>query len=318
MQTVEQLKNLTGGCIPSQLNGTEYKYSAVAKNSLNTSELPLSFRLWSSGVKNQVDKGTCVAHALTSLKEIQDYYDTKSLEKYSTSWIYLVRQNGQYRGSGMMIKEAMTNLKDIGVVPYSMLPGNIEYSDGTLIGYHSDRNEEMKKEAKKHRINSYVMANNTNDIKKALYYDHSPVVIGVSIYESFYKTQVNGIVPNPKVSSETLYGGHAMIIIGWIKIGKKEYWVVQNSWGETWGDNGYCYLEIDKFPINEIWTSVDIEDYPCNLTDIEGRWSQDVIEKCVRAGLIDGFEDNTFRPTEPMTREQVCSVMWKMLDKVTK
>lgn len=315
---IEHLKKLTGGCVPSDLNGTEYKYGAVVRNSNQDPEFPVSFRLWTSGVKNQVDKGTCVAHALTSMKEIQDYYDTKSLEKYSTSWVYLVRQNGQYKGEGMKTKEALANLKNVGVVPYSMLPGNIEYGDGLIMGWKASMDQEMLAEAKKHRINSYVLTNSADEIKKALYNDHSPVVIGVSIYESFYNTKENGIVPLPNQSTEALYGGHAMLIIGWITINAKQYWVVQNSWSENWGDNGYCYLQIDKFPIDEMWTSVDIEDYPCNLTDIEGRWSQDCIEKCVRAGLINGFEDNTFRPTEPMTREQMCSVMWKMLDKVAK
>lgn len=314
----EKLKKLTGGWIPSEMNGTEYKYSTVSKNSKNTAELPLSFRLWTSGVKNQVDKGTCVAHALTSLKEIQDYYDTKSVEKYSTSWIYLVRKLNQYKGEGMIMKEALSNLKDTGVVPYSMLPGNIEYSDGKVVGYKASADEEMQKEAFKHRISSYVLTTSKDDIKKALYYDHSPVAIGVNVYESFFDTDDNGIVAIPDEASETLYGGHAMIIIGWITIGSTEYWVVQNSWGETWGDNGFCYFDINKFPIREKWTSIDLEDNPCNLIDIQGRWSQEYIEKCVRAGLITGFEDNTFKPTDAITREQFCTVMWKLLDKVTK
>jgi C1A family cysteine protease len=318
MQTIEQLKNLTGGYIPSKMNGTEYTYRAITTNSRKKEELPVSFRLWTSGVKNQVDKGTCVAHTLAALKETQDYYDTKSVEKYSTAWIYLVREMNQYKGEGMMIKEAMANLKNIGVVPYSMLPGNVEYDDGALMGYKASVNEEMKEEAKKHRIESYVFSTNKDDIKKALYHDHSPVAIGVYVYESFYDTDSSGIVPIPDEQRENIYGGHAMLIIGWINIANKEYWVVQNSWGETWGDNGYCYLEIDKFPINEMWASIDLADYPCELTDISEHWAKDYIEKCVRAGLINGFEDNTFKPDEPLTRAQMSTIIWKMLDKVTK
>ena len=315
---VKELKNLTGGYIPSELNGTEYKYSTVVKNARNITDLPLTFRLWTSGVKNQVDKGTCVAHAMSSMKEIQDYYDSKSMENYSTSWIYLMREDNQYQGSGMYIKEAMANLKKYGVVPYSMLPGNIEYTDGVAISKKYKNDAAMLTEAQKHRINSYVMTKSKTDIKEALYYDHSPVVIGVLVYESFYNTQSNGIVPIPNVAKEDCYGGHALLITGWITIGNKEYWVVQNSWGENWGDNGFCYLEIGSFPINESWTSIDLADYPCNLTDIENHWNKEIIEKCVRAGLINGFEDDTFRPDEPLTRGQFCSVVWKILDKVAK
>lgn len=316
---IEELKNLTGGYIPSELNGTEYTYSnVIAKASRNIAELPLSFRLWTSGVKNQVDKSSCVAHAISSMKEIQDYYDTKSIEKYSTSWIYLMRDADQYQGSGMYIKEAMANMKEYGVVPYSMLPGNIEFSDGKAIINKYKNNSIMKEEAKKHRINSYVMTRMTDEIKQSLFYDYSPVVIGILVYESFYNTKSNGIVAVPDTLNENYYGGHALLITGWVTIGDKEYWVVQNSWGENWGDNGFCYLEIKKFPIQELWTSIDLEDYPCNLTDINEHWNKEIIEKCVKSGLINGFEDNTFRPDEPLTRAQFCSVIWKMLDKVTK
>lgn len=317
MSNIEQLKQLTGGWIPSPLDGTEYKYSAVTRNASQTENLPLSFRLWTSGIKNQVSVGSCVAHAVASMKETQDYYDTKATEEYSTSWIYLMRQINQYKGEGMYIKEAMANLKNIGVVPYSVLPGNISYEDGSRIISNSNNNTQMKEEASKHRISSYVMAKTEAEIKRAIYHDKSPVVIGVTVYESFYNTSSDGIVPIPNVS-ERIYGGHAMIITGWITIGNKDYWVVQNSWGEDWADNGYCYLEINKFPIDEMWASVDIADYPCNLTDINGRWSQEYVEKCVRAGLITGYEDNTFKPESFITREEFCTALWKMLDKVTK
>jgi len=33
---------------------------------------------------------------------------------------------------------------------------------------------------------------------------------------------------------------HAVKIIGWGSIEKKPYWLVENSWGEDWGDHGYA------------------------------------------------------------------------------
>jgi len=43
-------------------------------------------------------------------------------------------------------------------------------------------------------------------------------------------------------SKQTL-GGHAVKIVGWGHEGEKFYWTVQNSWGPTWGENGFFRIE---------------------------------------------------------------------------
>ena len=39
-------------------------------------------------------------------------------------------------------------------------------------------------------------------------------------------------------------GGHAIRIVGWDKTGDIEYWVVANSWGSSWGRNGYFHMKM--------------------------------------------------------------------------
>lgn len=69
-----------------------------------------------------------------------------------------------------------------------------------------------------------------------------PVVIGVSLYESFESEEVEktGIVPMPDPENEGISGGHCMYAVGYGQ--KPGYFTVANSWSEEWGDKGYCYI----------------------------------------------------------------------------
>jgi C1A family cysteine protease len=68
-----------------------------------------------------------------------------------------------------------------------------------------------------------------------------PVVIGISVYESFESSAVarTGRVPMPK-RGEKVVGGHCMYAVGYGQ--KKGTFTVRNSWARDWGDKGDCYL----------------------------------------------------------------------------
>lgn len=46
----------------------------------------------------------------------------------------------------------------------------------------------------------------------------------------------------------------------------------------------------------------------------ETRWSKEAIDFCVEKGLLVGFEDGTFRPTEYVTREQMAIILQRILN----
>jgi C1A family cysteine protease len=69
-----------------------------------------------------------------------------------------------------------------------------------------------------------------------------PVVIGISVYESFESDAVaaTGTVPMPDEATEQLLGGHAVLLVGYDDATSR--WLVRNSWGDTWGQAGYFTL----------------------------------------------------------------------------
>lgn len=308
--------DLVGGCLFKKDDGLLWKYSSVCQSADIDQEYPMHFRLWTSPVKNQNTKQTCVSYALSTMKEIQDYYDTMTKVNYSTSYIYLLRQNAQTTGDGMYIDIALDNMRVRGNVPYEMMPDNLDIDEGKAIAKKAYTDEKLLTEGRKHCIANYAKVETINEIKYSLFVKHSPVPIGIKVFDSFMKVTASGIVNMPNEETEKYRGGHCMLIVGWTRIGHKNYWVVQNSWGTDWGDNGYCYMPMNYSAIVEMYAVFDVEDYPVNLTDINGRWSEDVITKCVRAGIINGFPDGTFKPTNPLTREQLCAVAYNILKKI--
>jgi C1A family cysteine protease len=50
---------------------------------------------------------------------------------------------------------------------------------------------------------------------------------------------------------------HAVTVVGWGVIGVSEYWIIRNSWGSRWGEqghirvliNGKCNITFDSYPI---------------------------------------------------------------------
>ena len=69
-----------------------------------------------------------------------------------------------------------------------------------------------------------------------------PIVFGIMLYESFMSDSVarDGMVPMPQVTEKPV-GGHAMLIVGTTDT----HFIVRNSWGQGWGDGGYCYIPHD-------------------------------------------------------------------------
>ncbi|XP_020268121.1 zingipain-2-like [Asparagus officinalis] len=43
-------------------------------------------------------------------------------------------------------------------------------------------------------------------------------------------------------SNRHIQGSHAMVIVGYGEDNGINYWIVMNSWGEEWGDEGYCRI----------------------------------------------------------------------------
>ena len=78
-------------------------------------------------------------------------------------------------------------------------------------------------------------------------YRHGPIVVAMnSAPLSFYK---GGVLTKESIQcyiekcSDIDNPDHSVAIVGWGAEDSTEYWIVQNSWGENWGEQGFFRIE---------------------------------------------------------------------------
>ena len=75
-----------------------------------------------------------------------------------------------------------------------------------------------------------------------------PILIAITVWDSFENGGVNGLLTIPNTSTENYKGNHQVVLCG-ADLTKK-VWLVRNSWGTGWGDQGYCYM---PFGYEQLW-----------------------------------------------------------------
>lgn len=83
-------------------------------------------------------------------------------------------------------------------------------------------------------------------------YDNGPVSAAFTVYNSFYgffDKNPDGIYTSavqPKF--DNFIGGHAISIVGWGEENNQKYWIVRNSWGINWGNEGFFKIQYNWRP----------------------------------------------------------------------
>jgi C1A family cysteine protease len=85
---------------------------------------------------------------------------------------------------------------------------------------------------------SQSVANDVNSIKEALL--TGPVYSSMSIVDRFYD-YISGCFS----WEDEIVGYHAVVIVGWddTQCGGEGAWIIKNSWGIGWGNNGFGYIK---------------------------------------------------------------------------
>jgi C1A family cysteine protease len=229
-------------------------FRSTSISSLSSLPKSIDLREKLSPVVDQGQLGSCTANAIASgLREYLLLQAGSPLVRLSRLFLYWHERQMEgttYEDSGAYIRDGMKVLTSIGVPSEQDYPYDItRFTDRPTAQAEAD--------ASAFKISSYHRVTDLNALKVSLY-EGLPVVAGIKVYSSFEseKTARTGMVTIPKKGEEFL-GGHAVLIVGYKKIGNTEYLIVRNSWGEDWGDKGYFYMPssfIQRGLVTDMWT----------------------------------------------------------------
>ncbi len=197
---------------------------------------------------DQGELASCTANALCGLMAYTyNYFIGSRLFLYYNERLLI---NNVKFDDGAYLSDGIITLKQNGICPESLWTYNNHFSKRPPT-YCYDI-------ALRHKI--YKVYNLTNSLQMMKQYlsNGYPFVLGIGLYKSFMSKNVafNGIVPMPNTITETFMGGHAVVCVGYNNT--TGYWIMRNSWGTSWGDNGYFYLPyaylLDINLCSDIWT----------------------------------------------------------------
>jgi C1A family cysteine protease len=230
-----------GGALKSPEDKRDHIAETVMARQRSLKALPeeLDLRGDMQDVVNQGSQGTCSAQSASAIREYQEQKEMQLNQYLSPQFVYNLRSN--YPGAGMFGRNTMEILLKNGICR------ELTYAYGTIEPIE-DIPSEVYNEAKHHVIQEYARVTTLKGLKESLY-RNGPCYISFPVYNyggRFWKEK----------EGDKMIGGHAVCVVGY----NKEGFILRNSWGKGWVDNGYTVYPYRDWNSHwEIWTVIDAD-----------------------------------------------------------
>ena len=182
-----------------------------------------------SSVKNQGDCGSC--WAFSSVGAVESAWAIKHNVLYNLSEQELIDCSSENHGcEGGSMDLAFQYIIDNGLCdnssyPYVAIDGQCNNSCKSLV-----------------KISNYsdIIPNQEKMLMRAV--QHQPVSVAIQANKRSFQMYKSGIYSDPDCGFE-LDHGVLLIGYGYDKDYDMDYWIIKNSWSDSWGENGYIRIQ---------------------------------------------------------------------------
>jgi len=188
-------------------------------------------------VKDQANCGSCWAFSATGCMEGAYFVAHKQLPLISEQQLVDCEQDCMiYPGTTQQVCDAGC---DGGLMPnaftYAIRVGMVSEDDYPYVGV--DQTCKLDESQIKYHFSSWSWVDDNEDAMVAGLNDKGPLSVALdATYWSFYS---GGIYDS---SCSTTRMNHGVLLVGYGDENGTPYWIVKNSWGESWGESGYIRL----------------------------------------------------------------------------
>ena len=200
----------------------------------------VDLRKYCSAVQDQGDLGSCTGNAIASALEfLENKAGAARFADYSRLFIYYNERSLE----GTIMSDAGAEIRD-GIKSVNKWGCCFESTWPYVISKFTVKpSATAYTQAKTHLFTKYQRLTTLDQFKNCLAAGY-PFVFGFAVYESFESDAVaktgNAPMPQPR---EQMLGGHAVLAVGYDNSTSR--FLVQNSWGTSWGQKGFFTLPYD-------------------------------------------------------------------------
>jgi C1A family cysteine protease len=242
----------------------DFTYTAPPKLARKSLDDTVDLRkVWSEPCYDQGDLGSCTGNAIAGAIEFALAKEGSNAFTPSRLFIYYnerVIEGTVDSDAGAQIRDGMKSVAGVGYCGEDEGSPPTGCPDNSIWPYDITKFKDQPPQAcydcaGNHKVGTYLSIDqNLADMKGCLA-EGFPFVIGFTVYESFLTMTSPWDVPMPQ-QGEAVKGGHAVLTMGYDD--EEQLFIMRNSWGPNWGDNGYFYMPyaylLDSNLSDDFWT----------------------------------------------------------------
>lgn len=209
----------------------EYYSNIQSVETFELREIDLSWYV--NRILNQGSTSSCVGQCAAEGMEIVWKQAGNKTQLFNPYFTYAHINNG--RDAGAMISDSLMSLKRDGACPHDLLENRVYYKNNLP--------QQAIQAAKRFKLFKGYQCRNFDAICQSINLGFV-TPLGIMVGQNFTQVDSEGISPLPNGGG----GGHCLLGLG-LKRHQRYGWLikVQNSWGQRFGMNGFCYLHKGHF-----------------------------------------------------------------------